>query len=101
MCDCVCLCGVSRQSMLLQLLMSLLLVRWCVCVCVWTALLAHQRDANVSHQVQQLRQCISILFAFQRRPTKDRVFVTDTRHWLSRLVRLFLIFFTSCAFLCL
>ena len=66
-----------------------------VYVCVWAALLAHQRDANITHQVQQLRQCISILFAFQRRPTKDSVFVTDTRHWLSRLVRSFLIFITS------
>jgi len=60
-----------------------------MCVTDYTALLAHQRDAGVSHQIDQLRQCISILFAFQRKPTRDNVFVTDSRQWLSRLVRLF------------
>ena len=73
----------------------LLLVRRCMFI--YTALLAHQRDVDVSHQVDQLRQCISILFAFQRRPSKDSVFVTDSHQWLSRLVRLFLIFLLSFA----
>lgn len=69
--------------------MLLHLVWWCgMCV----ALTADQRDVSVSHQVDQLRQCISILFAFQRRPTKDNLFVTDTRQWLSRLVSSCLIF---------
>ena len=62
---------------------------------VLTALLAHQRDVDVSHQVDELRHCVNVLFAFQRRPTKDHVFVNDTRQWLARLVRLFLVFFVT------
>ena len=49
--------------------------------------LPHQRDARTSHQVAILRRCISVLFAFQRRPASDDVFVKDTRRWLSSMVR--------------
>lgn len=52
-----------------------------------SAFLAHQRDPAIAHQVEQLKSCISILFSFQRKPTKDDVFTKDTRQWLAVLVR--------------
>ena len=55
------------------------------------AWLAHQRDAQVSHQVEHLKICISILFMFQRKPAKDDIFVRDTRSWLSRLVSIIIL----------
>jgi hypothetical protein len=63
----------------------------------YAALLAHQRDASVTYQVEQLRQCISVLFLFQRKPVRDSVFVSDTRQWLSKMVtNLFSFLFQSC-----
>lgn len=54
-------------------------------VCI-AAFLAHQRDPSVTHQVEALKSCISVLFAFQRKPTKDDVFTKDVRQWLSLMV---------------
>ncbi|ELT99412.1 hypothetical protein CAPTEDRAFT_188527 [Capitella teleta] len=48
--------------------------------------LAHQLNRRVSQQVSALKHCISVLFAFQRKPAKDPVFVSDTQKWLSILV---------------
>ncbi|XP_046571414.1 LOW QUALITY PROTEIN: ectopic P granules protein 5 homolog [Haliotis rubra] len=42
--------------------------------------------ADVQHQVQKLRDCISVLFVFHRRPIKDVEFVTNIRQWTDRLV---------------
>src|SRR5688572_27199134 len=55
-------------------------------VCVFAAFLAHQRDPSVTHQVEALKSCISVFFAFQRKPTKDDVFTKDVRQWLSLTV---------------
>ena len=55
-------------------------------LCLFEAYLVHQRDASVSSQVEALKQCISVLFMYQRKPAKDDVFVKDTRLWLTRLV---------------
>ena len=44
---------------------------------------------DVSPQVEKLRECISVLFGFHRRPTKDAEFVKNTRKWTERLVRTF------------
>lgn len=53
---------------------------------MFAAFLAHQRDPSVTHQVEALKSCISVLFAFQRKPTKDDVFTKDVRQWLSLMV---------------
>ena len=45
-----------------------------------------QRDARTAHQAAALRRSVAVLFAFQRRPSSDDVFVRDTRRWLSNMV---------------
>ena len=47
------------------------------------------RDELLTEQTQLLRECIDVLFMFQRKPCKDDVFVRDTRSWLTRLVSAF------------
>ncbi len=54
---------------------------------MFTAWLPSERDPAISEQVQPLRQCIDVLFMFQRKPARDDVFLKDTRQWLARLVR--------------
>ena len=51
------------------------------------------RDELLTEQIQLLRECIDVLFMFQRKPCKDDVFVRDTRSWLTRLVSIFDLFF--------
>ncbi|XP_021361330.1 ectopic P granules protein 5 homolog [Mizuhopecten yessoensis] len=43
-------------------------------------------NSNDEHQIVRLRECISILFSFHRRPIKDEEFVKDTKQWTLRLV---------------
>ncbi|CAG5120166.1 unnamed protein product, partial [Candidula unifasciata] len=38
------------------------------------------------HQIQRLKDCISILFMFHRKPTSDTEFVNNIRQWTTRLV---------------
>ncbi|XP_071084165.1 ectopic P granules protein 5 homolog [Haliotis cracherodii] len=45
---------------------------------------SHRPD--LQHQVHKLRDCISVLFVFHRRPIKDVEFVTNIRQWTDRLV---------------
>ena len=64
-------------------------VTGCVCcvtvyVCCVTAL--DHSSEEVSQQVEKLKECISVLFGFHRRPTKDAEFVENTRKWTERLV---------------
>ncbi|XP_022106571.1 ectopic P granules protein 5 homolog isoform X2 [Acanthaster planci] len=37
-------------------------------------------------QIKLLKQCISVLFAFQRRPVNDEEFLQTSRGWLSRMI---------------
>ena len=46
-----------------------------------------QRSVQLSEQVYRLKTCIQILFQFQRKPSRDIVFVKDAQMWLRRLVR--------------
>ncbi|XP_071943527.1 ectopic P granules protein 5 homolog isoform X2 [Antedon mediterranea] len=55
-----------------------------------TAHLIGQMSSEDQRQIEQLRQCISVLFSFQRRPTQDKVFIDVTRGWLKRLVAILL-----------
>ena len=50
------------------------------------AWLLGDRDPSLTKQIQSLRECIDVLFMFQRKPAKDDVFVRDTRSWLTRWV---------------
>nr|XP_053655972.1 ectopic P granules protein 5 homolog isoform X2 [Cherax quadricarinatus] len=45
---------------------------------------------HLRSHVEKLCTCISVLFAFQRRGTKDQQFVRDTRQWLTDLVAILL-----------
>ena len=47
-------------------------------------------SSHIQHSIQELKNCISILFGFQRRHIKDKLFVSDSREWLSRLVAVLL-----------
>nr|XP_054750754.1 ectopic P granules protein 5 homolog [Lytechinus pictus] len=50
---------------------------------------AHLVNTNSSvaqGDLTKLRQCISVLFAFQRRPISDSEFVENSRFWLHRMV---------------
>ncbi|BFZ08146.1 hypothetical protein BsWGS_11185 [Bradybaena similaris] len=38
------------------------------------------------HQIQRLKDCISILFMFHRKPTSDTEFINNIRQWTTRLV---------------
>ena len=53
--------------------------------------------SQVSHavfgEIQHLRDCISALFQFLRKPTKDEDFFNDVNLWLEHLV---FIFYTNC-----
>ena len=53
---------------------------WC---CV-TAL--DHTSEELAPQVEKLRDCISVLFGFHRRPTRDAEFVENIRKWTERLV---------------
>ncbi|XP_076447261.1 ectopic P granules protein 5 homolog [Babylonia areolata] len=37
-------------------------------------------------QVEKLRECVSVLFGFHRKPTKDKEFIENIRKWTDRLV---------------
>ena len=39
-----------------------------------------------SEDIVELRNCISVLFSFERRPIADEVFVEHLREWTERLV---------------
>ncbi|XP_070191920.1 ectopic P granules protein 5 homolog [Littorina saxatilis] len=45
----------------------------------------HSRE-ELAPEVHKLRECISVLFGFHRRPTKDGEFVGNIRKWTERLV---------------
>lgn len=45
-----------------------------------------EQKPHLRPHVENLRICISVLFAFQRRGVKDQRFVRDTRQWLTDLV---------------
>ncbi|XP_033099652.1 ectopic P granules protein 5 homolog isoform X3 [Anneissia japonica] len=55
-----------------------------------TAHLVGESSREDQQQIERLRQCISVLFAFQRRPTQDQVFIDVTREWLKRLIAILL-----------
>ena len=81
MLQCVCVCYVT-------VCVCVLCYRVCVLctvyVCCVTAL--DHSSEEVSQQVEKLKECISVLFGFHRRPTKDAEFVENTRKWTERLV---------------
>lgn len=52
--------------------------------CLFTAHI--QRDSKLTNAVRSLKECITILFVFQRKPARDQTFVKDTQNWLHRLV---------------
>ena len=56
------------------------------CVCVYCVTALDHSSEEVSQQVEKLKECISVLFGFHRRPTKDAEFVENTRKWTERLV---------------
>ncbi|VDH94339.1 Hypothetical predicted protein, partial [Mytilus galloprovincialis] len=41
---------------------------------------------NNQHQINRLRDCITVLYMFHRRPVSDNEFVINTRGWTQRLV---------------
>ncbi|XP_060080983.1 ectopic P granules protein 5 homolog [Ylistrum balloti] len=43
-------------------------------------------NSNDEHQIARLRDCISVLFSFHRRPINDEEFVGNTKKWTLRLV---------------
>ncbi|PIK43621.1 putative ectopic P granules protein 5-like [Apostichopus japonicus] len=43
-------------------------------------------DPQTIHCIQELKECISVLFSFQRRPVIDTEFMESSRKWLERLV---------------
>ncbi|XP_077996830.1 ectopic P granules protein 5 homolog [Glandiceps talaboti] len=43
-------------------------------------------DEQFSRDIQTLKQCISVLFAFYRRPVKDEEFIDNLQQWTERLV---------------
>lgn len=45
-----------------------------------------QESTQIPPQLVELRMCVTVLFAFQRRPLKDAKFVADTREWLGKLI---------------
>ncbi|KAL4226903.1 Ectopic P granules protein 5 [Mactra antiquata] len=45
-----------------------------------------RQSDNVTHQIQKLQECISILFTFHRLPIDDKVFRTDLQTWTERMV---------------
>lgn len=49
-----------------------------------------QMSSHTMPQLMELRMCITVLFNFQRKITKDAKFVSDTREWLSKLVAVLL-----------
>ncbi|KAL3851895.1 hypothetical protein ACJMK2_015592 [Sinanodonta woodiana] len=52
-------------------------------------------SADTSHQVRKLRDCISVIFAFHRRPADDEEFVSNLQSWTERLVSALLRIATS------
>lgn len=50
------------------------------------ALLMNLNSAEAQADINKLKQCISVLFAFQRRPISDTEFVELSRSWLQRMV---------------
>lgn len=48
--------------------------------------LSHKPD--VQHQVNRLRDCITVLFVFHRQPIKDQEFVQNIRTWTQKMVRM-------------
>ncbi|GAB1606783.1 ectopic P granules protein 5 homolog, partial [Argonauta hians] len=49
-----------------------------------------KQGASVLHQVNKLKECISILFSMHRRPIEDQTFVDNLRAWTERLVSVLL-----------
>lgn len=41
---------------------------------------------DVQAQAERLKECISVLFVFHRKPTRDTEFVENIRRWTERLV---------------
>ncbi|XP_077865495.1 ectopic P granules protein 5 homolog [Saccoglossus kowalevskii] len=52
-----------------------------------TAHLSPEIDPVATQDLQHLKQCISVLFAFYRRPLKDEEFIKYLQLWLERMVR--------------
>ncbi|XP_041348486.1 ectopic P granules protein 5 homolog isoform X2 [Gigantopelta aegis] len=44
------------------------------------------QKAEYSHQIGKLKDCISVLFMFHRRPSRDREFLNNIRQWTQKLV---------------
>eukprot|EP00057_Strongylocentrotus_purpuratus_P029333 XP_011683807.1 PREDICTED: ectopic P granules protein 5 homolog [Strongylocentrotus purpuratus] len=55
-----------------------------------TALLMNLNSAEAQADINKLKQCISVLFAFQRRPISDSEFVELSRSWLQRMISVLL-----------
>jgi hypothetical protein len=56
-----------------------------VLACHVAATHAH-RSHDVAAQIQRLKDCVSVLFIFHRKPIKDPEFVDNVRRWTERLV---------------
>ncbi len=44
--------------------------------------------SELNGYTDSLRQCISVLFMFERKPVQNKEFSKDCRHWLDLLVSL-------------
>lgn len=49
-----------------------------------------KQSSNARHQIQKLKDCITVLFSFHRRPIEDHDFVENVRLWTARLVSVLL-----------
>ncbi|XP_055999889.1 ectopic P granules protein 5 homolog isoform X2 [Ostrea edulis] len=46
----------------------------------------HRHSPDVQHQINRLRDCITVLFVFHRQPIKDHEFVQNIRTWTQRMI---------------
>lgn len=46
----------------------------------------HDAPFAEQHDIQRIKDCISVLFVFHRKPIFDTEFVTNIRQWTVRLV---------------
>lgn len=53
-------------------------------------LLMQEEPIHLKPYLNEIRMCISVLFAFQRKLIRDETFLKETREWLSRLVAVLL-----------
>lgn len=47
---------------------------------------------------QGIRDCISVLFMFERKPQRDSQFSAECRHWLNTMVSILLCGCSGCSF---